>query len=75
MIYCILDLHASIGKCPDSHPFAFFAGDQCCKYNVDESGKRLTLHSLSCKGNEILYCKDAAAKDFCNNAGMQNCFP
>ena len=45
------------GKCPDSHPFAYFDGGKyCCQTNYDLRGKRITLDTRSCENNSKIIC-------------------
>ena len=45
------------GKCPLSHPFAYWHGGQfCCPTNIDNNGDPITLDSLSCENGAQVKC-------------------
>ena len=50
--------------CPDSYPWAWNSGRQCCKYNMTCNGDPLSTSSSCCKDGESKECtSDAICED------------
>jgi len=74
MVWDTLD--RSHDTCPASHPFAYYYGNHCCKYNQEKveewqgeacDGGIISLQSLCCKNNDGMPCPSASG--LCKNYG------
>ena len=47
--------------CPETHPYAYYKGLFCCKYDEDMSGMKHTDGTTNtCKDGEYVECEDGA---------------
>ena len=72
--FYILSLDKWDGKCPDSHPYAYYNGQHCCKAGIEKTnaaqgtkcdGSPIQLDSLCCLNDEHTPCPGES----CTNAG------
>ena len=65
-------IEATPGKCPSSHPFAYWGGGLwCCATNKDLNGGPITLVSRHCENQANMRCPHGKC---INNDGALNFF-